>query len=438
MNTYGVIIGVLYIGLVGSSTTKEERPESQKNDQYRRRALSLKKARDREDARVRKALAQPGADPSAATAVPAPVAVTPGPAGQIPQARKDPAKKAPGSSAPLKSIIPGARRFARSLLGHMAAQKKTLLLSPFSLHTALAATTAGAEGATASQLHRALGAGSMGDAYHATMKSLLSRVRTMGGGGVLSMQNRLELSKITLKKSYLDFVKAHYGMTVTAGKAVQPQVDVINEVSFRGTWLYAFPKALTRRRAFYNKGTTKKMVPVMTLKSTFSQAADPLFRALVLPYKGGHFEMLVVLPASRDGLKKVLTAVHGGALDKLHYYKRNLELRFPKMTLAQKVRLVEALKAMGVREAFDSKAARFGKMNHRLFIHDVTQKLKVVVEEKGTSAKAATVVRLRTMSVDRPLQDPRYIEFAVDHPFLFIIRTVTTKLPIFMGVVRTL
>ena len=57
--------------------------------------------------------------------------------------------------------------------------------------------------------------------------------------------------------------------------------------------------------------------------------------------------------------------------------------------------------------------------------------LTITVYEKGTEAAAATAVTIRLTSM--PGGDPDQVVFSADHPFLFMIRHVTTNQILFLG-----
>jgi serpin B len=95
--------------------------------------------------------------------------------------------------------------------------------------------------------------------------------------------------------------------------------------------------------------------------------------------------------------------------------------------------LADALRAMGLTDAFDPQRADFSGMDgetHWLYLSAVLHQAYVEVNEKGTEAAAATgvVVMARSARIEEP---PR--EFRADHPFLFLIRDSATGSILFAG-----
>ena len=64
-----------------------------------------------------------------------------------------------------------------------------------------------------------------------------------------------------------------------------------------------------------------------------------------------------------------------------------------------------------------------------LYIKKVIHQANIDVDEKGTVASAATAVMMG-VGFGPP---PKYVEFHVDRPFLFLIRDVPTGAILFMG-----
>ena len=96
------------------------------------------------------------------------------------------------------------------------------------------------------------------------------------------------------------------------------------------------------------------------------------------------------------------------------------------------------LKEIGMQLVFDQFQADFSGLNGKkpldddsLFISSVFHSAFVSVDEEGTVAAAATVVKSRTLG--RLSKEPRVPVFRADHPFLFVIRDRKTGAILFFG-----
>lgn len=92
----------------------------------------------------------------------------------------------------------------------------------------------------------------------------------------------------------------------------------------------------------------------------------------------------------------------------------------------------EALKELGMTDAFIDGSADFSKINSGdIFISSVLHKTFITVDENGTKAAAVTKVELNADAVEI------IKEVKLDRPFVYVIIDNTTNLPIFIGTVMS-
>jgi len=161
---------------------------------------------------------------------------------------------------------------------------------------------------------------------------------------------------------------------------------------------------------------------------------------------GQLFSFIVLLPRTTDGLaalEKSLTADQLSTwLGKLDGRDR-VEVFLPKFKLAERYSLIPTLDSMGVKNAFvdpikylnDPNRADFSGMDNArdLYIGLVIHQTFLDVDEKGTEAAAATVIRVGAGGAARGPSPPPPPIFRADHPFLFLIRDNTTGSILFLG-----
>ncbi|VDM68299.1 unnamed protein product [Strongylus vulgaris] len=106
----------------------------------------------------------------------------------------------------------------------------------------------------------------------------------------------------------------------------------------------------------------------------------------------------------------------------------HFQMSIPKMKIETDFKLKEALIALGVSEMFSDNADLSGisSMN-QLKVSDAAHKAIIEVDEEGTTAAAATAIKMVAESAR--MDDP--IMFIADHPFIFIL--TKNKHPLFMG-----
>jgi len=109
--------------------------------------------------------------------------------------------------------------------------------------------------------------------------------------------------------------------------------------------------------------------------------------------------------------------------------KNRGQVLLPRFSVKQHTPLSEPLKAEGLALAF-SDDADFSGISPILRIDDVSQEVRVQVDEEGTVAAAATVVKMVPKGASL-YEHPFTME--VNRPFYFAIREDATKAVLFMG-----
>ncbi|XP_038129051.1 glia-derived nexin [Cyprinodon tularosa] len=209
---------------------------------------------------------------------------------------------------------------------------------------------------------------------------------------------------------------------------------VLNSIYFKGLWKSCFEPNNTKMRPFTAGDGDVSKVPMMSQLSIFNlgMASTPQglrYRVIELPYHGNSISMLIVVPADEDvSLSSVIPHISTATIQswtKL-MHMRKVRLLLPKFSADAEVDLKGPLMALGITEAFSQDAADFMHLSSEpLFVSKALQKSKVVVNEEGTMAAAATTAILMARS------SPPWV--TVDRPFLFLIRHNPTGAVLFMG-----
>ncbi|XP_057429005.1 serpin-ZX-like [Lotus japonicus] len=166
------------------------------------------------------------------------------------------------------------------------------------------------------------------------------------------------------------------------------------------------------------------------------------FKVLRLSYKQGRdqtrrFSMYIFLPDAKDGLSTLIQnlASESGFLEQT-FPRRKLPVghfMIPKFKISYSVKAADVLKELGVVSPFSPQDADFSKMleaSGKLHVETIFHKAFIEVNEQGTEAAAATLVRGARMCRS---QIPAGIDFVANHPFLFLIREDFTGTVLFIG-----
>jgi serpin B len=201
-------------------------------------------------------------------------------------------------------------------------------------------------------------------------------------------------------------------------------------VYFRAPWGKPFEQRWTTPEGFMVTPVRRVQVPMMHQMETFSCFEDDELQVLEMPYKGGQLSMVILLPRKVEGLDALEEAFSKGAADEWLRTLRPLEVEvaMPRFTMTVESRMDEALKSLGMTDAFALPAADFSAMNGQgdLFLGAVLHKAFVDVNEEGTEAAAVT-------AVPAPAAAVAGTRFRADHPFLFLIRDRRTGCILFLG-----
>lgn len=207
----------------------------------------------------------------------------------------------------------------------------------------------------------------------------------------------------------------------------EPGLVTVDAVWFKAQWMHEFDTAATGKHLFNTPGGTTD-TPMMHQNSVFLYSEDPHCQLLIMPYLGGRFSMVVLLPRdvedaatmtaslTREKMQELLTGVRPATVDIL----------FPKFTIKRHTDLEKPLVALGAGEAFDKGNANFDAMivktfpAYRVYLSSVKHDTWMQVSEEGTEAAAATTAVYYTIGCAAQ-EPPPPVAFHADHPFLFFI-----------------
>jgi serine protease inhibitor len=349
-----------------------------------------------------------------------------------------------------------------------------ICLSPYSIQAALAMTYAGAQGSTMSQMAEALGfpknPADLADGFQKLDAALIASRERGGKDTSLHVANRLfgaagfsfrpaflELLKLQFSAPLeeLDFQKNPSAAADLINGWVEKQTEkriqnlipadaldktttlvLVNALYLKIPWGEEFSAGGTKDLPFLVSGRDKANVPTMARTDSFGYSELPGFQAVGIPFRGGQFQFLILLPAkpgsadlpSSDLLEKCASLP-----------RQDVSLFLPKFKLEPPtISLAKTLQSLGIQAAFDLPrgSADFDGMAPRkpddyLYLSDVFHKTFFALDEKGVEAAAATaVVMMRATSM--PVQS-NPIEVRVDRPFFFAIQHIPTSACLFLG-----
>ncbi len=410
-------------------------------------------------------------------------------AASAPSVAQSSALRAPASSVSQTAIqgaVTANNAFAVDLYAHIRASAPAgnLLMSPLSASLALTMAYAGADGTTATQmasaLHFAAEAGSIFDGQNALSQGLAQRAAEALKGQMQAASENDQpapaptdyevqiVNAVWGQKSYpwqpsfLDTLAQNYGAGVyledfasqpdparlainawvssqTADKIanllptgsidIYTRMVLVDALHLKMPWATTFSASETMPGTFTTASGATVSASMMNQTMTYAYADDGQAQIAWLPLAGGELSVVIALPhGDLATYENALTATSGPLAAPTATALVTLSL--PKVAFTSPTfSLAEALKAMGMPQAFDSKAADFTRMcadspDGTLYIKDVLQKAMLAMEENGVEAAAATAVILDA-DASVALPPPVVATMVVNRPFLVAVVDAT-------------
>jgi len=375
------------------------------------------------------------------------------------------------ASKDMATLVEGNTKFALNLYSQLRTQPDNLFFSPYSISTAIAMTSAGAKGKTATQIDRVFSF-NLPPASRPPAFAQLTYQLTDTKGYQLSIANRLWAQKnFPLLPPFVKTTQDFYGAPIESlnfanaaeasrtinawvGDRTQNKIKdllspndlgsctrlvLTNAIYFKGNWLNQFDSGETKNQPFTLASGEKQQVPMMFQSYKFGYAEFENLQVLEMPYQGNKVSLVIFLPANPDGLPKLEGALTADNLQKwLSLSQREVEVYLPKFTFEQSLQLKDVLSKMGMADAFSYQpgVADFSGISDKtnFFVSDVIHKAFVEVDEKGSKAAAVTAVTMCTGEgpCASPAPAPQPV-FRADRPFLFLIRERESGTIVFMG-----
>ena len=409
--------------------------------------------------------ASPPTDGPSTPAEPVESAGPDGPAAAVEPAR--PARPPPVVAPSLEQMVArGINDLTIDLQRRLAREPGNVFVSGMSLSVALAMVHAGSDGATAEQLADLLHFTGPTADLHAGYAGLAARWNRPDKYVTLVTASRLfGARQIAFKPAYLDLTRTVFdaplepldfvgdaagardringwvrtqtrdeiGELMPAGSIdAATRLVLADAAYFKADWLEPFDAAATATHVFSDR-EIRHQVPMMRsvqrLRVAYGKAGK--LRVLELPYRGGDYSMVIILPGSRDALPAIEKSFNFAKLQSwLDAAKPTaVELKLPRFSLDSDLDLTPVLGKLGAAGLLNPKRADLGGMTDEpLALTAVRQRARITVEERGAEATAATTI---DVSVGGLPSDP--VPFIVDRPFLFYIRDVRTGALLFFG-----
>ncbi|KAG8590185.1 hypothetical protein GDO81_006672 [Engystomops pustulosus] len=364
----------------------------------------------------------------------------------------------PFYKTPLNRLASSASNFAYDLYRAQALKNpnSNIFMSPLTIATALSSISLGGGQRTESLIHRSLYYDLLNDAeLHATYKELLASLSSSPKGlksisrVILERRLKQRIDFVTqLEKFYgnkprvlsgnarLDLAEANDFVQKRTDKALKFFKDMPAGISvlllgaayFKGQWIHKFNPRETALRDFHIDEQTSVSVPMMSASNLpVRYGLDPDFNCKIvqLPLSGG-VSIMFFLPLT---VTQNLTLIEEGLTSEfVHDIDRALQsvtvtLSIPKLKVDYAADLGGTLQEMKLQTLFST--PDFSKISSKsVRLTHVMHKAMLELSEDGAE---------NAPRVDPSTRHHFPLQFHLDHPFLFVLRSDSNGALLFIG-----
>jgi serine protease inhibitor len=351
---------------------------------------------------------------------------------------------------------------------HRAKLGKNILISPFSIQTALFMANNGANGNTLQQLLNAMNCENCDiNGLNAGYQQLSNIMTRQSGHPRLTLANRFfyDNKRIVPNQNFINTVSSMYNCgadnlnfdapTTALGQInswvknnTNDKIDkildqispldvafLINALHFKGDWAKGFSTEMTHKGDFTTANGAKVQVNFVSDDRNFSFVQNTNgFNLVDIPFRDSMYSLSLIQPSTSNTDPNWHNSITTDSWLKMYEgmrYTRAI-VSFPRLKLAFDTDLIPTLKNMGITDAFSETAADFKNLGNapggkNIFIKQVRHKAVLEVDEKGAEGAAVTSIGFGVTSLP-PI-------FRFDKPFVLVLRNIPNNTLIFVGFV---
>lgn len=339
-------------------------------------------------------------------------------------------------------------------------------ISPLSVLYALAMTANGAEGETREQMEEALGM-----SVEELNLYLYTYVNSLAQGEKyqLKLANSIwfkDDERFAVNKDFLQTNANYYGADIYKAPFNNSTLDdinswasnktdgmvpevldklsedavmyLVNALAFEAEWVDIYDEKSVSDSVFTKEDGTEQNVSLMSSKES-TYIKDDKATGFIKYYNGGKYAFVALLPNEGVTVSEYVNSLDGESVATMlanAEYKTVLT-KTPKFEAEYKIEMADALKSMGMTNAFDEISADFDGIGayegSNLYINCVIHKTYIQVAEQGTKAGAVTVVEMDEYGGEWNPEKPAKVY--LDRPFAYMLIDCENNVPFFIGTV---
>lgn len=342
----------------------------------------------------------------------------------------------------------------------VGAGEENVLISPYSLQTALYMTMNGAEGNTLEEFRTALNTiPFFPNALIVYHDELASKLDPKGDNTNFNSQNAIfyEPALYTPDDNFQGELETYFNATFReenfsdastvdlinhwVSEATEDRIEkvidmiqsdeamfLINALVFTADWAIGFEPDYTADRAFTKVDGSDISVPTMSSDDNRPYVVTEDYSAVDLSVKDEDYAVTFILPSETNSADGFISAFDPDQYNRIYdnLQTERVQVYLPKFELESSMNMKDILIARGMTNTFqDADLSGMGQWAGAQYLTRVLHDAYIKVDEMGIEGAAVTTVGVGVESL------PPTISF--DRPFVFVVRHIETRVPIFIG-----
>lgn len=212
---------------------------------------------------------------------------------------------------------------------------------------------------------------------------------------------------------------------------------LVNALSFDADWESPYSEKAVHEEKFITENGSERNAEFMYSRE-YAYIEDENTTGFVKYYNGRRYAFVALLPNEGIKMSDYVSSLDGQKIENLlkNIDESPVNTKTPKFNVDYSIELKDTLKTMGMKLAFDQYNADFYGIAHPtpypLYIGRVLHKTFFRIDEKGTSAGAATMIDVRLGGIlDIETKEPYTVY--LDRPFVYMLIDCKSNTPFFIG-----
>lgn len=214
---------------------------------------------------------------------------------------------------------------------------------------------------------------------------------------------------------------------------------LLNTIYFYCDWQIKFDRTLTSKSTFYGLTNIREEHLMMLRRKRFKYIEENGNKYVVLPYTNSEYAFCAVLPRLKEGTPintSILDITSEHVITALNAPHEIVNVWIPRFKKEMELDLIPFFKKCGIKSIFNGTNDIDNMSNYKgsLSVSLLKQKVKIIVEENGVEASAATIISGRRTGARRKTAPPKIYNFLANHPFTYYIVHVPSGMILFSGI----